>query len=114
MWPSVIVGVLMLGLIAAWLGGAFKVKTRDGVIVLENVPKDSEILVDGKKINFTWPGPGKALEIRAVPGERRIEVRKDGFKTFGEVATVKTDESEEVTVRLEPLVVEHLFAASSN
>jgi serine/threonine protein kinase len=39
--PSVIVGVLMLGLIAAWLGGVFKVKTRDGVIVLENVPEEN-------------------------------------------------------------------------
>ena len=94
----------MLGLIAAWLDGVFEVKTRDGVIVLENVPKDSEIRVDDNKINFTWPGAGKPLEIRAVPGEHRIEVRKDGFKTFGEVATVKTDESEEVTVRLEPVV----------
>ena len=85
----------MSGLIAAWLDGVFEVKTRDGVIVLENVPKDSEIRVDDNKINFTWPGAGKPLEIRAVPGEHRIEVRKDGFKTFGEVATVKTDESEE-------------------
>ena len=106
MWTSVVVGVLMLGLIAAWLGGVFKVKTPDGVIVLENVPKDSEILVDGNTITLAWPGAGKPLEIRAVPGQRRIEVKKDGCKTFGEVVTVKTDESEEVTARLEPLVVD--------
>jgi formylglycine-generating enzyme required for sulfatase activity len=29
-WPSVVAGVLMLGLLAAWLGGVFKVKTPDG------------------------------------------------------------------------------------
>ena len=103
MWPSVAVGVLMLGFFAAWMGGVFKVKTPDGVIVLENVPKDSEILVDGDKITFAWPGGGKPVEIRAVPGQHKVEVKKDGFKTFGEVVTVKTDESEEVTVRLEPL-----------
>ena len=29
-WPSVVAGVLMLGLLVAWLGGVFKVKTPDG------------------------------------------------------------------------------------
>ncbi len=77
-WPSVAVGVLMVGLFAAWLGGVFKVKTPDGVIVLENVPKDSEVLVDGNTITFTWPGVGKPLEIRAVPGQHKVEVKKDG------------------------------------
>jgi serine/threonine protein kinase len=107
-WPSVAVGVLTFGLLAAWMGGVFKVKTPDGVIVLDNVPKDSEILVDGKTITFTWPGVGEPLEIRAVPGQRRIEVKKDGFTTFGEVVTIKADGSEEITVRLEPLVADRL------
>jgi hypothetical protein len=35
-----------------------------------------------------------------------VEVKKEGFKTFGEVVTVKTDDSEEVTIRLEPLVTD--------
>jgi hypothetical protein len=105
-WSAVALGVLMLGLFAAWMGGVFKVKTPDGVIVLENVPKDSEILVDGNNITFTLPGGGKPVKIRAVPGQHKVEVKKDGFQTFGEVVTVKTDESEEVTVRLEPLVVD--------
>jgi hypothetical protein len=39
-WPSVVVGVLMLGLLAVWLGGVFKAKTPDGVIGLESVPMD--------------------------------------------------------------------------
>jgi serine/threonine protein kinase/formylglycine-generating enzyme required for sulfatase activity len=102
LWPAVAVGVLMLGLLAALV---FKVKTKDGTIVLENVPKDSEILVDGETITLSWPGVGKPFKIRKAPGEHRVEVKKDGFKTFGEVVTVKTDESEEVTIRLEPLVV---------
>ena len=105
-WSSVVVGVLMLGFFAAWVGGVLKVKTPDGVIVLENVPKDSEILVDGEKITFAWPGVGKPLKIRKVPGQHKVEVKKDGFKTFGEVVTVKTDGSEEVTVRLERLDVD--------
>jgi formylglycine-generating enzyme required for sulfatase activity/serine/threonine protein kinase len=102
-WSSVAVGVLILSVFAAWMGVVFKVKTSDGkgMIVLENVPKDSEILVDGDKITFAWPGVGKPLEIRAVPGQHKVEVKKDGFATFGEVVTVKADDSEEITVRLE-------------
>ena len=106
MWPSVAVGVLMFGLFAAWMGGVFKVKTPDGVIVLENVPKDAEVFVDGTKITLSWPGSGKPLEIRAVPGQRKIEVKKDGFATFAKELTVKADGSEEITVRLEPLDVD--------
>jgi serine/threonine protein kinase len=45
-WASVATGVLTFVLFAAWLGGAFKVKTPDGVIVLENLPKDYEVVPD--------------------------------------------------------------------
>jgi formylglycine-generating enzyme required for sulfatase activity len=106
LWPGVAAGVMLLGLLAAVLGGVFKVKTPDGVIVLENVPKDAEILVDGARIDLTWPGLGKPVEIRSVPGQHRVEVKKEGFKTFGEAVTVQTDDSAEVTVRMEPLVVD--------
>ena len=111
-WPSVAVGILMFGFLAAWLGGVFRVKTPEGVIVLENVPKDSEILVDGDTITFKWPGIDKPLEIRAVAGQRKVEVKKDGFKTFGEVVTLAANSSEEVTVRLEPQVVAGSAAAA--
>jgi len=87
--------LLLLGLL--WV---IMVKTRDGVIVLKNVPKDAEILIDGGKISFTWPGGGKPVEVRAVPGQHKLEVKKDGFKTFGKEVTFKAGDSEEVTVRL--------------
>src|SRR5262249_14850604 len=97
-WVAASAGGLMLGLFASWLGGVFKVKTPEGLIVLENVPKDAEILVDGGKISFTWPGGGSPVEIRAVPGQRKIEVTKVGFTTFVKELTLKANGSEEVTV----------------
>ena len=103
-WPSVAVGVLLFAFCTAWFGGVFKVKTPEGVIVLEGVPQDAEILVDGNKITLAWPGSGKPLEIRAVPGDHKVEVKKDGFRVFGEIVHFATDKSPEVTVRLEPLV----------
>ncbi len=104
-WPSAAVGLLLFAFCAAWLGGVFKVKTPEGVIVLEGVPQDAEILVDGSKVTLAWPGSGKPLEIRAVPGDHKVEVKKDGFRVFGEIVRVTTDKSSEVTVRLEPPVV---------
>ena len=107
-WASVALGVLILGFYAAWMAGVFNVKTPEGVIVLENLPKDAEVSVDGSKITPSWPGVGKPVEIRAVPGQRKLEVNKDGFSTFVKELTVKTHESEEVTVRLERLNVDRI------
>ena len=78
------------------------VKTANGTIVLENVPQNAEILVDGEKTAFTWPGHGKPLEIRAVPGRRLVEVKADGFETQGEFVTVKIGESAPMRVHLDP------------
>jgi hypothetical protein len=103
-WAAVATGVLLFGLLAAWLG-VFKVKTPDGVIVLKDVPQDAEIFVDGDKVTLAWPGSGKPFEIRTVPGDHKVEVKKDGFRAFGETVRVKMDKSPEVTVQLEPLVV---------
>ena len=99
-----ILGVLLFAFGAALLSGVLKVKTPEGVIVLEGVPHDAEILVDGSKVTLAWPGSGKPLEVRAVPGDHKIEVKKDGFRVFGEIVRFTTDKSPEVTVRLEPLV----------
>jgi len=104
-WPSVAVAVLLVTLCSAWLGGVFKVKTPEGLIVLKDVPQDAEITVDGNTVRLAWPGSGKPFEIRAVPGDHQVEVKKDGFRAFGEIVRVKTDGAPEVTVPLEPLVV---------
>ena len=100
-WRTVTAAAVLSVLLIAWLTWTFKVKTEDGVIVLEDVPKDAQILVDGKKITFIWPGDDKPVEIRAVPGEHELEVEREGFKTFGRKVSFKTNGSEVVTVRLE-------------
>ena len=106
MWPAVGAGLLMLGLLGAWLSGAWlsdvRVKTSEGMIVLNDLPKDADVFVDGEKIALTWPGSGKAVEIRAVPGKRTLEVKKDGFSTFAKELMIQAGGSEPVVVRLEP------------
>ncbi len=101
--PAVAAGVLVLSFLGAWLGVVLRLKTPDGVLVLEGVPKDSEIFIDGEKVAFRWPGVTEPVEIRRVPGQHQVEVRSDGFRTFSEVLTLKADGVEQVRVRLERL-----------
>jgi hypothetical protein len=65
MWASAPVGVLMLGLFAAWLGGVFKVKTSDGVSptkVQETGASGFVSLFNGKDLSgWTFPVGGEGL-----------------------------------------------------
>jgi len=49
-------GAVLVALLVAWAGGAFKVKTKGGTLVLENVPADAEVLVDGDRVTVTRNG----------------------------------------------------------
>jgi serine/threonine protein kinase len=102
-WPAVASGVLLVSFFAAWAAGVFKIKTKDGVIVLENVPANAEVSVDGAKVTLRWPEGGGPLEITVPPGKRGIEVRKDGFKTFGQEVTVESGDHTKIRVALVPL-----------
>ncbi len=98
------VGLLVVGIVAALMGGIFdvKVKTPEGLIVLKGLPQGADVLVDGDKISLTWPGENKPVEIRAVIGERKLEVIRGGVRQFGRKVTVRANESTQVTAVLEP------------
>src|SRR5262249_3381532 len=46
-------GVFLLCSLIAWAAGVFKVKTKEGWIVLENVPENAVVEIDGSKIVVT-------------------------------------------------------------
>ena len=101
-WPTVGVTVLLLGIIAVWLGGTTRVRTPHGTIVLENTPENAEILIDGTTITATWPGLGQPIEIQALAGPHRIAVKKDGFQTFGESVSIEAGQAAPIKVSLRP------------
>ena len=77
------VGTALLGLLLVGLGagGVFKVKTKDGTIVLENLPADADVTVDGGTVTVK-SADGKTFEVGVAPGKKhRLEVKKDGFNT---------------------------------
>ncbi len=81
-----IIGVLLMGMVAT---GILKVTTQDGVIVLEDLPREADVFIDGGKVRVSWP-LGKSAEISVPPGQRGVEVRLDGYRTFGEKVSVES------------------------
>ncbi|HEY7425838.1 MAG TPA: family 16 glycoside hydrolase [Gemmataceae bacterium] len=99
------VGVLLLALLGMWAGGVFKVKTKDGTIVLENLPPDAEVLVDGEKVTLQTI-EGNSFAISIAPGKKqRLQVKKQGFTTFGEEVEIDAGGRRSITVHLESLPV---------
>ena len=107
--PSLLAGaavaVLVLILGGLWASGVFKVKTKDGIIVLENLPPDVEVTVDGGMVTLqTINGEPFAISI-AAGKKTRLQVKKDGFTTFGEEVEIDAGGRRFIAVRLEPLPI---------
>ena len=75
-------GVLLLGLVFAWAAVVLKIRTKDGVIVLEELPKDAEVFVDRERITVTWPGGGKPAEIRVPAGRAELRCSRTGTRSL--------------------------------
>jgi Protein kinase domain/PEGA domain/Putative zinc-finger len=100
MWPAVAASILLLGFVAAWAAGVFKVKTANGVIVVENVPADAVVEVDGGKVTIT-PKEGQPVRIEQPPGKYFVRVKRGGDELLGESVTIASGEQLKLHVRLE-------------
>jgi serine/threonine protein kinase len=99
---SVAAGLLLLGLLSLWAAGVFKVKTKDGTLVLEDLPAGAEVLVDGGKATVRWGADGKSAEVRIAPGKRQVVVQREGLQVKGEEVVIEEGGRTRLTVRLEP------------
>jgi WD40 repeat protein len=99
---GVAAGLLLLGLLGVLAAVVLKAWTKDGTLVLENLPADAEVTVDGGTVTVKW-GDGKTAEVRVAPGKKhRIQVKKAGFKVFGEEVEIDAGGQRAILVRLEP------------
>jgi formylglycine-generating enzyme required for sulfatase activity/serine/threonine protein kinase len=101
--PALAAGLLLLGFIGAWAAGVLTTKTEFGLLVLEGVPEQAEVLIDGKKVSVRWPNGGGPAKVIVRAGRRGVMVKKDGFRVFGDEVSVATDGQAELKVRLVPL-----------
>jgi formylglycine-generating enzyme required for sulfatase activity len=93
-WPprAVLWGAAALVLLLAVIGLAavvLKIPNKDGVLVLEGVPEQAEVLIDGKNVTVQWPGGGP-LRVTVPTGKHGVLVKKEGFQAFGEDVSVET------------------------
>jgi serine/threonine protein kinase len=106
---AVVATGVLLGLVGLWAAGVFKVKTKDGILVVEVNEPNADVYVDGEKLTLTWDDGGKRAEIHVQPGTRKVEVKKDGFTAVGQELAFKEGGREVFTARL---VSEKRLAAS--
>jgi predicted Zn finger-like uncharacterized protein len=104
-WPILAgagVGLLLAGLLVLWAVGVFKVKTPDGILVVQVNEPNAEVYVDGARMTVSWNDGGTKAEIHVKPGSRKVEVKKDGYSVDGKELTFKDGDKEVFTARLIP------------
>jgi hypothetical protein len=69
-----------------------------GAIAIRVQPGDAEVFIDGER----WQGPrdDEALVVQVAPGRHRLEVRKEGYRTYSGEVTVTASETAPVNVSL--------------
>jgi len=109
-WP-VVAGVVLLGLLIWRAPGVLKLKTPDGVIVVENVPANAAVEVDGDKVTAT-PAKGEPIQIKAPPGRHRVRVKRGEDLLLDEPVTLEPGGQVRLSVALkEPIVTPVPLAA---
>jgi hypothetical protein len=92
--------VLTLALIVLGASGVL-VKTKYGTIVLQNLPADAEVTIDGDRATLKTTD-GSTYTISVAAGKKqRLEVKKDGLTMVGEEVEIAAGDRRTITVRLE-------------
>jgi len=90
-WP------LLLGLVIVLAALTFRVKTKYGVIVLENVPENAVVEVDGDRVTIT-PTGGEPVRIEARAGKHGVVVRRGDDVLLGESVTLESGKQSKLNV----------------
>ena len=98
LWLAVAGGLLALGLAGVSLSGVF-VKTPDGTIVLEDLPADATVEVDGAAVTVTRNGDKATFTAR--PGKHSLKVTQGGKELLTNDAVV-TVGGKSFTAKVEP------------
>ena len=69
-----------------------------GAIAIRVQPADAEVFIDGER----WEGPAadEALVVQIAPGGHRIEVRKDGYRSYTAQIDVRAGETAPINITL--------------
>ena len=77
-----------MGLLVAWAAGVLTVKTANGTIVLEDVPADAVVEIDGDRVQVT-PKEGEPIKFEATAGKHGLVVRRGDLVLLVESVTLE-------------------------
>ena len=97
-WVLIAAGFFTFLVLAALAIGVLRIKTPNGTIVIENLPEDAEVLVDGERVAVTWNEGKDRIEAGTAPGEHVLSVVSKGVRVFGE--KVEVDAGGKHTIKL--------------
>lgn len=107
LWPAIALALLpSIALLALWGAGILRLRTPDGIVVLEGLPPEAEVYIDDRKIDLQMPGDKKSVRIEAPAGKRRLKITKGDFEAFTKEITLVSGRSETVTVSLKRAAAE--------
>jgi serine/threonine protein kinase/formylglycine-generating enzyme required for sulfatase activity len=88
--------------IGLWAGGLIRVRTADGTLIVQVNEPNPDLYVDGEKVSIAWQNGGVKAEVGVKPGTRMVELKKDGFRVFGQEVTLEDHGRTVLVARLEP------------
>lgn len=97
-------GLLIFALLVLWATGVIQVRTPEGTIVLEGLPPDARIEVDGSAGRVTYQAEASTFDVQVAPGERQLLITAPGFAIKTQEVTLTPGERKPIRIRLEPLV----------
>ena len=108
-------GAILAGVAVAWTAWALNVQPKKGVLVLQNVPENCAVEVDGKP-TYVTPFRGRSVKIETRPGNHDVTVKQGDHVVLvrrvtlksGQVFTLPMPEASTVPARDAMLVLENL------
>jgi serine/threonine protein kinase len=100
LWPSAAAGLLLACFLIAAIVGVLKVRTKNGVLVFEDLPPNAVVEIDGNIVTVS-ASEGKPAKVELPPGKRYVRVTQGTNICIGEDVTVKSGKEFKLKVRRE-------------
>ena len=102
LWPAAAAGVLLMGLIIAWAMVVLRPNTANGTIVLEGVPEDAVVEIDGGRVTIA-PTVDEPFVFEASVGKHGLVVRRGDLVLLVQSVTIEAGKPfvHRLTARLE-------------
>ena len=105
LWPTAVAMALLMSFAVSWLPSVFRVRTPEGDLVFDGLPKDAVVTVDGKVCTVEWPDDQSPARITVPSGGHKVKVELKGLEIHGEDVKIVAGDQKWMRVRLEPTAV---------